>query len=449
MAVPHTLPAPDGGHGCPVMSWAMLKWFKESGHDVSLFAFSPTESSREPGRIKAREYLRSFGVPLFETEAHSDMRRLPLWRLRLLTARKIILPRTSDYMTESASYRLQWRQCVEQVQPDAFWLYTTDAVAMASGAFPEIPRLASLVDLDHQARELKRALRRQAFRNKLKNLAEKLQDRLLPQAIIEFLKSCDVVVEHSATSALWLNQRGVPAHYLPSPVESPALPENWHSTREKYLAQAPVKRILMVGHLRGIATQAGLRLLADEVLPALDKKCPFGNWEVHVVGGGEPSPDLKAKLSGHPKIRLRGYVETLIEEYRRAHLTLVTVGEKIGFRTRLVEAFAYAAPCVVHSNNLYGMPELEHEYNSLLANDGQGLAEAIIQILNDDSLRIRLENNARSTHDEKLSIPIVMGKMYEMLEAKIATSRRNDPVLQSITDRTVTSRESLYLPNVR
>jgi glycosyltransferase involved in cell wall biosynthesis len=443
MAVPHTLPAPDGGHGCPVMSWAMLKWLKESGHDVSLFAFSPTEGSREPERIKAREYLRSLGVPLFETEVNLHVRRLPLWRLRLLTVRKIILPRTGDYMTESVSYRSQWRRCVEQVQPDAFWLYTTNAVAMAYNTFPEIPRLASLVDLDHQARELKRALRRPNLRNKLKSFAEKLQDRLLPQAIIEFLKSCDVVVEHSSTSAQWLNQHGVPAHYLPNLVGSPALPENWHSTREQYLTQVPAKRVLMVGHLRGVATQAGLHLLADEVLPALNKKCPFDNWEVHVVGGGELTPDLKTKLGGHPKIRLRGFVETLTEEYRRAHLTLVTVGEKIGFRTRLVEAFAYAAPCVVHSNNLYGMPELEHEYNSLLANDGEGLAEAIIQVLNDDSLRIRLENNARNTYDEKLSVSVVMGKMYEMLEAKIATSKRSDFVHQSLIDQKATSRESL------
>jgi len=443
MAVPHTLPAPDGGHGCPVMSWAMLKWLKELGHDISLFAFSPTEGSREPGRIKAREYLRSLDVPLFETEAHSHMRRLPLWRLRLLTARKIILPRTNDYLAESASYGLQWRRRVEQVQPDAFWLYTTDAVAVAYNTFPEIPRLASLVDLDHQARELKRALRLPGFRNKLKNFAEKLQDRLLPQAIIEFLKNCDVVVEHSATSALWLNQHGIPAHYLPNPVESFALPENWRSTREQYLTQAPVKRILMVGHLRGVTTQAGLHLLADEVLPALDKKCLFDNWEVHVVGGGELPPNLKAKLNEHPKIKLRGFVEALAKEYQRAHLTLVTVGEKIGFRTRLVEAFAYAAPCVVHSNNLYGMPELVHEYNSLLANDGEGLAEAITRILNDDRLRIRLENNARKTYGEKLSIPVVMGKMYGMLEAKIAASKRNDRILQAPTNQKVTSRESL------
>lgn len=443
MAVPHTLPAPDGGHGCPVMSWAMLKWLKESGHDVSLFAFSPTEGSREPRRVEAREYLQSFGIPLIETAANLHTRRLPPWRLRLLTARKMILPRTGDYLTESASYRSQWRRCVEQVRPDAFWLYTTDAVAMAYNTFPEIPRLASLVDLVHQARELKRALRRPTFRNTLRNVAEKLQGRLLPQAIIEILKSCDVVVEHSAASAQWLNEHGVSARYLPNPVESPALPDNWRSTRERYLAQAPVKRILMVGHLRGVATQAGLHLLVDEVLPALGKKCHLDNWEVHVVGGGDPAPDLKAKLSGHPKIRLRGFVENLAEEYQRAHLTLVTVGERIGFRTRLVEAFAHAAPCAVHSNNLYGMPELEHEYNSLLADDGEGLAEAATRILNDNHLRVRLENNARNTHDEKLSVPVVMGKMYEMLEAKITASKRGDLVLQSPTGQKVTPRESL------
>jgi glycosyltransferase involved in cell wall biosynthesis len=432
MAVPHTLPAPDGGHGCPVMSWAMLKWLKESGHDVSLFAFSPTESSREPGRMKARGHLKSLSVPLFETEPSAYLSRLPAWRLRLLTARKIIAPRTGDYRVESARCKTQWRQCVEHVQPDAFLLYTTDAVALAEGTFPEIPRLASLVDLDHEARELKRALRPRSFRNRLKNFAERLQDRLLPQATIKLLTSCDVVVEHSAASSRWLNQQGVPAHYLPNPVASQPLPDDWRAVRELYLAQASVKRILMVGYLRGVATQNGLHLLADEVLPALARKPGRENWEVHVVGGGELTPELKAKLSHHPKVRLRGFVENLSEEYRRAHLTLVAVREKLGFRTRLVEAFAHALPCVVHSNNLNGMPELEHKHNSLLADTGEGLAEAITQILRDDALRLRLEVNARKTYDEKLSVPVVMSKMYGMLEAQVAGALRNTPDPQPV-----------------
>jgi len=430
MAVPHTLPALDGGHGCPVMSWTMLKWLKDAGHGVFLFAFSPTGSSREPRRLKAREHLKLLGVPVLEAETHSHTCYSPPWRLRLLTARKIILPRVTDYMTESINYRRLWCQYVDQVQPDALWLYTTDAISMACGTFPEIPRLASLVDLDHQARELKRTLRHPTFRNKLKNFAEKCQDRLLPQAVIECLKSCDVVVEHSATSARWLSQYGIPAHYLPNPVESLPLPEDWRVTREQHLAQASVKKILMVGHLRGMATQAGLRFLADEVLPALDRKLPFDKWEVHVVGGGELTPDLNVKLRGHPKIKLRGFVETLVGEYWHAHLTLVTVDEKVGFRTRLVEAFAYAAPCVIHSNNLYGMPELEHGYNSLLAYSGAEIAEAITQILNDDALRIRLEDNARKTYDENLSVPVIMSKMYKMIEAKIPAAKCGDFALE-------------------
>lgn len=427
MAVPHTLPAPDGGHGCPVMSWAMLKWLKESGHQVSLFAFAPTAAAREPNRAQAREHLKKLGVPLFETAAYRPQGASKVWQSRMQTLRKMAFPQARDFMTDSISFKSEWKKTVEEIRPDAFWLYTTDAVALSDGAFPDIPRLASLVDLDHEARELKRSMRPVNFRNQVLNTIERMQDRELPNVVTRMLGRCHVVVEHSIVATQWLRQRGVDAHYLPNPVESEALPEDWSPTREQSLSQSPARRILMVGHLRGVATRTGIRLLADEILPALDRKSELGAWEVHIVGGGDLPEPLRARLAAHPRVRLRGFVEDLSREYQQSHLSLVAVSEKIGFRTRLVEAFAYASPCVVHSNNLYGMPELEHGRNALLADTGAGLAGQIAELLQNDGLRRSLESNARHTFDEKLSIPVVMGKMFAMLKAHVAAADRISP----------------------
>jgi glycosyltransferase involved in cell wall biosynthesis len=424
MAVPHTLPSPDGGHGCPVMSWAMLKWFQEAGHEIALFAFAPTTGAREPGRARARERLRSMGIRLIETEA-SVPRYNGAWRLRLLTARQVISPKLSDYLADAASHQRAWEKAVEAVRPDAFWLYTSDAAALAHTTFPEIPRLASLIDLDHEARELKRSLRQPTTRNKLRNLAEQAQDRLLPSALLEILKGCEVVVEHSIASAQWLQDRGVAAHYFPNPVEADPLPRDWFDKRERLLETSSKKRILMVGHLRGIATQTGLRLLADEILPSLERDGELGWWEISIVGGGELPPDLASKLNGRDHVRLCGFVEQLAPLYQESHVNLVAVKEKIGFRTRLVEAFAHASPSVVHTNNRYGMPELQDEQNCLLADTGEGLSNAVIRVLTDERLRQKLEERARQTYDEYLNAPVVMNKMFQLLEGQFSTSRSN------------------------
>lgn len=416
MAIPHTLPAPDGGHGCPVMSWAMLRWLKEAGHEAHLFAFSPTASEREPERVRARQHIARLGVPLIETGAESPFAGLSAARLRLITARRVLRPAADDYFAESISHRRQWIEAVERIHPEAFWLYTMDAVALADQTFPSIPRLASLVDLDHEARELKRTLRGDTLRNRAKNALERIQDRALPTALIEYLTACDVVVEHSISSAEWLRRRGIRAEYFPNPVESQPLTPDWFPTRERLLRETAPRRILMVGYLRGIATQTGLRLLADEVLPALSALPGLGEWEVHIVGGGELPAELKAKLSNDPRVRLRGFVDDLAAEYQRAHVNLVTVSERLGFRTRLVEAFAYGAPSVVHENNRYGMPELEDGENALLAATGEGLADAIARLLMNAGLRAHLERNARKTYEERLSVEFVMGAMNRMLE---------------------------------
>jgi glycosyltransferase involved in cell wall biosynthesis len=416
MAIPHTLPAPDGGHGCPVMSWAMLRWLKEAGHEVHVFAFSPTASEREPERVRARGHIARLGVPLVETGAERPFAGLSPARLRLITARRVMRPAAEDYFAESISHRGRWVQAVERSRPEAFWLYTMDAVALAHETFPAIPRLASLVDLDHEARELKRALRADTLRNRGKNALERMQDRALPKTVIEFLSACEVVVEHSISSAEWLRQRGIPAAYFPNPVESQPLTPDWFPHRDRLLRETAPRRILMVGYLRGIATQTGLRLLADEVLPALSARSDLGEWEVHIVGGGELPAELKAKLANDPRVRLRGFVDDLAAEYQRAHVNLVTVSERLGFRTRLVEAFAYGAPSVVHENNRSGMPELLDQENVLLAATGEGLARAVTRLLTDDALRARLEWNARKTYEERLSVEYVMSAMTRMLE---------------------------------
>ena len=414
MVVPHTLPSPDGGHGCPVMSWAMLEWLKRAGHDVSLFAFAATDGAREPNRVRARQQIADIGVELIEPTDKDRFADQSQWQLRLLTLRRLSQPQLNDYFAAATSFRPQFERAVDRTRPDALWLYTTDAAALAARSFPHLPRLASLVDLDHEARELKRVLRPRTMRHRLRNTAERWQDRRLIEAVTQILKSCEVVVEHSLASAEWLRGQGINAHYLPNPVRLPELPPDWFERREAWLAANGVKRILMVGHLRGVATQTGLHLLADEILPALIEKKNLGAWEVHIVGGGELTPELKAKLWRHPRVRLRGFVADLAAEYQQAHVNLVAVSERIGFRTRLVEAFHYGAPSIVHTNNQAGMPELDGE-NALLADAGRGLADALARTLRSDELRRRLERSARRAYEDKLHIDAVMNRMMELL----------------------------------
>ena len=42
----------------------MLKWLEEAGHEVSLFAFSPTAGAREPHRRLRARGIHALGVSL-------------------------------------------------------------------------------------------------------------------------------------------------------------------------------------------------------------------------------------------------------------------------------------------------------------------------------------------------------------------------------------------------
>lgn len=428
-AVANSLPNPEGGHGCPVMSWAMVQWLKEAGHEIHVCAFSPTAAEHEPLRERGRQYHQELGIPLHELAlpaAFTPSNWPPAQALR-----RVFSPRLSDYWGVAMAQQSDWRRLVENIKPDAFWLYSTDAVALAHNTFPKIPRLASLIDLEHEARALKRDFRAQGLRNAVRNQLETRQDRALPELLGVMLKPCEVVVEHSITATQWLNERGIAARYLPNPVNVTLLAQDWYAERSRLLAQTSVKKILMVGHLRGVATRTGLRLLVQEILPHLERLRPAPDWEIHIVGGGELLPELQAQLTSHPRVKLRGFVPDLTAEYQQAYLTLVAVSEKIGFRTRLVEAFAHHAPCVVHVNNRYGMPELLDEQNSLLADTGRGLAERMAGLLNDAASRQRLEQAARATYDQHLSNQVVMTQMHDWLAMHVTrTTSDTSPKLQ-------------------
>ena len=236
---------------------------------------------------------------------------------------------------------------------------------------------------------------------------------------IELLSRCEVVVEHAAHHVAWLRRNGIQnCLYFPNPVDDAGGPE-WEARRESSATEGKPK-ILMAGHLRGIATLSGLHLLADETLPILERILGPDGFEVHIVGADALPPRLAAKLA-RPSVRLRGYVEDIHQEFLTSDVLFVPTPIELGFRTRIAEGFSFGCCVVAHSANALGMPELVHRENALLAPDGAGLADQLVRALGDPALRSRLRRNARQTYEQKLDSRLVCASIAAELE-RIASS---------------------------
>jgi glycosyltransferase involved in cell wall biosynthesis len=71
---------------------------------------------------------------------------------------------------------------------------------------------------------------------------------------------------------------------------------------------------------------------------------------------------------------------------------------------------------IAHRANAYGLPEMRHEYNALLASTGEGLASEIIRAFHDEELRWHLSLKGRETYERFFSYEVTSRKIFAELE---------------------------------
>lgn len=156
----------------------------------------------------------------------------------------------------------------------------------------------------------------------------------------------DRVYVGSAADAAWLEEKrlGVEVRVLPNVVDCPypAVPARARSGGRA--------RLLFVGALAYYPNVDALRVLLDEVLPAL----PRDRFELHVVGRGAP-PWLAARLARARGVVHHGFVPTLAPLYAAADMVVAPLRAGGGTRIKLLEAFAHGVPVVTTSVGAFGL----------------------------------------------------------------------------------------------
>jgi glycosyltransferase involved in cell wall biosynthesis len=299
-------------------------------------------------------------------------------------------------------------RAVEELDADAAFVYHYDMVAASRGL--RIPRFAAVGDPPHLSalyrfRELLPSPR--ALRG-----AVRLQSQLRhqPRLAVRDLRACEASGAFAAHHAEWLRRHGVDdCRYLHTPVPDPGLPY----AAGGGTAERPT--ILLVGHMKGVVTLEGLRLFATGILPRLEQELGPEGFEVRIAGGYDPPPVL-ARLLDRPSVRLLGHVEGADDEFRSAHVLLVPNSITLGVRVRIVTGFSLGSCIVTHRANTYGIPELEHGGNALVADSAAGLASEVLRALRDGQLRRELGAGARATYERHFAPAVAVDEIAVTLE---------------------------------
>jgi glycosyltransferase involved in cell wall biosynthesis len=402
------LPNRDSGSGASITLALIAEALRDRGHDVSLCPVVYPEYRTPDGADHEAQlaYAARLGFPL-EPVLSDAWRPRPTQRALGSRAQRIWRPQVEELYPILRDSRAV-AEAVARLGADAVLVYGFEA--LASSGEVKAPRFAATSDPPHLALWGRTWRRWRSERRPLRVVREAIGIqstlRAHPRLAVQLLRECQAVGAFGHHHAAWLERLGVPCGYYRTPIADPGPPP-------------PVRTegcptILLVGHLQGTATLDGLRVF-QRMLPHLDDALGRDGFEVRIVGGYDPPPEL-APLLEHPAVRLHGFVPDVDAEFRAADVLLVPVSIKLGVRVRVLTGFSYGSCIVTHTANAYGIPELEHERNALLGDSPKTLAEQVVRAIGDAELRVRLGSGARSTYERYFTPAAAGAALAETLE---------------------------------
>jgi len=153
---------------------------------------------------------------------------------------------------------------------------------------------------------------------------------------------------------------------------------------------AQTARLLFIGPMTWFPNLDGMQWFLRDVLPRILATRP--DAQLTIVGRAS---GLEVPSSLRERVRIAGFVEDLQHEVDAAAVYLVPLRAGSGTRLKVLEAMAFAKPIVTTSIAAQGI-DLVDRHEALFADDADGFADAVVQLLADPSRAARLGAAARA-----------------------------------------------------
>lgn len=408
--------------GGALTAWSLMIGLLEKGVRVSVCALLVPNDPYKDKQYLYTEECKKHGAEIFVLSEN-------IIKNNKINSLSKILNRTFNLKVQDvykhANCLSEVQRYIDELKPDVLLSYHFEGLA-AIYKIKNVPKLALVGDPTHLPIFHNWRAREFSFSGSYLKATIAAFFALFqhPKCMIEMLNSCEACGAFAAHHAEWFRHNGAKkCEYYQTPMPD-IIGQNWRQRRDQYKKKDKYK-ILMVGHLRGTATRLGVELFAKGILPVLEKTLPKDSFEVHIVGAFSEMLPLKIKnLLNNPSIKIRGYVDSIEEEFLSSDILLVPTLVKLGIRVRIITGFSFGCCIVAHEANALGIPEMRHGKNALLGKDGNTMAKVIITALNNDNLRHSLENASRDTFKNFFITSAAIQKVIDKLD-KLANERKN------------------------
>ena len=159
--------------------------------------------------------------------------------------------------------------------------------------------------------------------------------------------------------------------------------------------------VLYIGSMNWFANSHGLMWFIRDVLPIVEEKRPGTN--LNIVGNGTPPKELWDTCKRLPNVKFWGFQEDDVGFLHQSKLFIVPLFIGAGARVKVITAWASKTPVVSTAFGAEGLDAKDGE-NILFGDTPEAFADAIVRLLDDESLRKRISDSAFATLESKYTV---------------------------------------------
>ena len=155
---------------------------------------------------------------------------------------------------------------------------------------------------------------------------------------------------------------------------------------------------MFIGGFEHVPNIDAVLYFARDIFPLVRSRIPEAVFQVI---GPDPTPEIRDLAS--PEIEVLGYVPDVTPYFDQARLSVAPLRYGAGVKGKVNQSMALGVPTVVTSVAAEGM-YLVHEQNTMIADDPERFAEAVVKLWNSPELWHRIADNGRQNLREHFSV---------------------------------------------
>ena len=179
--------------------------------------------------------------------------------------------------------------------------------------------------------------------------------------------------------------------------------------------------LIFTGAMNYFPNIDGVLFFNEEVFPRIQRAVPAVKF---IVGGMEPSPAIQQLASDHTIVT--GFVPDMRAYLREASVSVVPLRIAKGIQNKVLEAMAMRVPVVATTLANQGINAKDGK-EVMIADNPEDFAQAVIELLINEKMRISMADNARQFVEEHFS----WEQNLAALDKAIKTAFDNQDTLQN------------------